>query len=236
MVNNRLNHRISLFLAKGGNSGKLILIISVKGKTCVNISGSKKELRALQASLRDSISAHDREQWSERACRHASDLLVSCQARSMLVYVPFRSELDTRPLIAWAWEHGIDVMVPRSLRENRMMELYLLRSWDELIQGAYGIPEPDPERAEKCPVDAALDVIWVPGLAFDLKGGRLGYGGGYFDRLRDRVLSGAATGIKPPLWIGLCYETQVIDFVPMECHDLRLNGLITESGYIKTGY
>lgn len=201
----------------------------------MNISGSKTELRALKVSLRDSISARDREERSGQVCRHAADLLISNHARSMLVYVSFRSELDTRPLIAWAWENGIEVMVPRSLKRNGMMELYMLRSWDELIQGAYGIYEPDPEHAEKCQKDVVPDVIWVPGLAFDRKGGRLGYGGGYYDRLRDRMLPAAASMNRTPLWIGLGYEVQITDLVPMECHDLRLDGLITENGYIETG-
>ena len=208
----------------------------MKGKTSLNTSGSKSELRALKVSLRDSISDNDREERSGRVCRHATDLLISSHAGSMLVYVPFRSELDTRPLIVWAWENGIEVMVPRSLRGSGMMELYLLHSWDELIQGAYGIPEPDPKRAEKCRNDVVPDVIWVPGLAFDRHGGRLGYGGGYYDRLRDRMLPAAAGGKKTPLWIGLGYEVQLTDLVPMECHDLRLDGLITENGYIKTGF
>lgn len=202
----------------------------------MNISASKAELRARKASLRDTLPGSLREELSSKVCRHGAELLRSGGMSSMLVYVPFRSELDTRPLITWAWENGIDVMVPRSLRENGMMELYSIRGWNELIKGAYGIPEPDPLRAAKCREDVVPDIIWVPGLAFDLSGGRLGYGGGYYDRLRDRLRLEAAGGNRKPLWIGLGFEVQVSDQVPMECHDLRLDGLITENGYIKSGF
>ncbi|WP_160308964.1 5-formyltetrahydrofolate cyclo-ligase [Paenibacillus sp. DMB20] len=70
-------------------------------------------------------------------------------------------------------------------------------------------------------------------MAFDRKGGRLGYGGGYYDRLRERLnLQESARG-KRSLWIGLAYEIQLMDKVPTESHDLRLDGLITENGCIK---
>ena len=202
----------------------------------MNISASKAELRAHKASLRDTLPGSLREELSSKVCHHAAELLRSGGMSSMLVYVPFRSELDTRPLIAWAWENGIDVIVPRSLRENGMMELYGIRSWGELVKGAYGIPEPDPLRAEKCREDVVPDIVWVPGLAFDLSGGRLGYGGGYYDRLRDRLQLETAGENRKPLWVGLGFEVQVSDQVPMECHDLRLDGLITENGYIKSGF
>ncbi|MFC7678357.1 5-formyltetrahydrofolate cyclo-ligase [Paenibacillus sp. GCM10028914] len=201
----------------------------------MNISVSKAELRAHQISLRDSITGSLREELSGQACRYAAELLTDTRVQSMLVYIPFRSELDTRPLISWAWKNGVDVIVPRSLKENRMMELYSLHSWDELMKGSYGILEPDPLRAQKCPEDVIPGIVWVPGLAFDRLGGRLGYGGGYFDRLRERILTKENDGHNIPLWIGLGYEVQLTDHVPMECHDLRLDGLITENGYIKSG-
>lgn len=184
----------------------------------------------MTSSLRDQISG--------QVCRHAAEFLMLNHVKSMLVYVPFRSELDTWPLITWAWENGVDVIVPRSIKESRMMELYTLHSKDELIRGAYGILEPDPTHASQCLADVVPEIIWVPGLAFDRLGGRLGYGGGYYDRLRDRVLLTTQMNeeCKPPLWIGLGYEAQLTNQVPMEYHDLRLDGLITENGYIKSGF
>ncbi|WP_054956564.1 5-formyltetrahydrofolate cyclo-ligase [Paenibacillus dakarensis] len=203
----------------------------------MNISVSKSELRAHQVSLRDSIADPIRAEHSAKACRHAADLMVSTRAESMLAYVPFRSELDTWPLIRWGWRNGMDVLVPKSLKDNRVMELYYLQSPDELVKGTYGILEPDPVRAKKCPEDVVPGMIWVPGLAFDTMGGRLGYGGGYYDRLRDRMLhAGKVQEWKAPLWIGLGYGVQLIDHVPMECHDLRLDGLITENGYLQSGF
>lgn len=194
---------------------------------------SKTELRSVKAASRDSIPEKQRNKLSAEVCDHAADLLKKASAGSMLVYVPFRSELDTWPLIRWAWNNGVTVVVPRSLKHDRSMELYNLRSAEELERGSYGIMEPHPMKAELWDEAAVPDVIWVPGLAFDRKGGRLGYGGGYYDRLRERLnLQESARG-KRSLWIGLSYEIQLMDIVPMESHDLRLDGLITENGCIK---
>lgn len=191
--------------------------------------GSKAGMRSLLKTARDAIPVELRSELSEAACRHAAGLMEQRAAGSMLVYVPFRSELDTWPLIRWAWNSGVSVAVPRSCKEDRFLELYMVTDPDDLQKGAYGIMEPDPERVEPC--DEVPDVIWVPGLAFDRRGGRLGYGGGYYDRLQERFAAGRQTEPKP-LWIGLGYELQIMEQVPADRHDLRLDGLVTESGII----
>lgn len=152
----------------------------------------------------------------------------------MMIYVPFRSELDSRPLIEWAWDAGIEVLVPRTIPSSRSMELYLLQHWGQLAPGAYGIPEPNPAAAVRRG-DAAPDIVWVPGLAFDKKGGRLGYGGGYYDRLHDKLnrplqMSDSGMPSKRTMWMGLAYDFQVIDEVPMDRHDAVLDGLVTNQG------
>lgn len=190
-------------------------------------AGSKAGMRSLLTTSRDAVSAELRSERSEAACRHAAGLLEQRAADSMLVYVPFRSELDTWPLIRWAWDSGVSVVAPRSRKEDRFLELYRITGPEDLQKGAYGIMEPDPETAE--PYDDVPDIIWVPGLAFDRRGGRLGYGGGYYDRLQERLAAGKQDGPKP-LWIGLGYELQILVQVPADSHDLRLDGLVTESG------
>ena len=82
---------------------------------------------------------------------------------------------------------------------------------DELVPGAYGILEPDPNKAKRCDASFIPDVVIVPGLAFDLQGGRLGYGGGYYDRFNERLHQLAAYEDKQvPLWIGAGYESQLL--------------------------
>ncbi|MGG1879940.1 5-formyltetrahydrofolate cyclo-ligase [Paenibacillus cisolokensis] len=196
----------------------------------------KQQLRQRMSKRRDSLAEEVRRELSVLACRHAAQLMEQRGLQRMLVYVPFRSELDSRPLIEWAWEAGVEVLVPRSVPRDRSMELYLLRSWDQLVPGAYGILEPDPAVAERHE-DAAPDIVWVPGLAFDRKGGRLGYGGGYYDRLHDKLNRlrqdperNAPGTSKSTMWMGLAYEIQVVDQVPMDRHDAVLDGLVTNEG------
>lgn len=194
---------------------------------------AKDALRKLMLSRRDELSEEERAKRSQQACEFASEVMKRLRLQSMMIYVPFRSELDSRPLVEWAWKQGIQVIVPRSLPQDRSLELYKLQGWNELIPGAYGILEPDPQRSQKW-MDHRPDIIWVPGLAFDRKGGRLGYGGGYYDRLSDRlsqVAQDTSRQIGEPLWVGIGYEVQVLEHVPMEEHDKVLDGLVTERGH-----
>ncbi|MGR6109217.1 5-formyltetrahydrofolate cyclo-ligase, partial [Staphylococcus aureus] len=105
---------------------------------------AKDALRKMMLSRRDELSEEERAKRSQQACKHASEVMNRLQFQSMMIYVPFRSELDSRPLVEWAWKQGIQVIVPRSLPQDRSLELYKLHAWNELIPGAYGILEPDP--------------------------------------------------------------------------------------------
>lgn len=175
--------------------------------------------------------------WSDAVCQHAVEGLIRRQergapVRSVMAYVPFRSELDTTLLIEWCWRRGLTVIVPRCTRSDRSMELYAIKAWDELMPGAYGIREPDPSAAERCKPGFVPDIVFVPGIAFDRHGGRLGYGGGYYDRFRDRLsMLTRASGSAMPAWIGLGFETQLLAAVPMDVHDAFVDGIITEQGY-----
>jgi len=198
----------------------------------------KRQLREQMTKLRNEIPPEERSECSRQACGHASAFMKQHLFKSMMIYVPFRSELDTRPLVEWAWQEGIRVIVPRSIPENRALELYEIRSWDELSPGAYGIMEPDPKRLSKYTA-IPPDILWVPGLAFDRAGGRLGYGGGYYDRLSGVIEHGSRTEAAEdrgkPWWIGLGYDIQLVDRVPMDEHDRHLDGVITEKGYYRAG-
>lgn len=197
------------------------------------LSEQKRELRAAAIAQRDQLPEQLRSSWSAAACQAVIDWLEQRQgsAGSLVVYVPFRSELDTKPLIEWGWRSDRTVIVPRCVRSDRSMELYIIKDWGELIPGAYGILEPDPNKSQRCDASFIPDIVIVPGLAFDSQGGRLGYGGGYYDRLHERLNKLAAEQVKrAPLWVGVGYESQLIPEVLMDQHDARLEALVTEQG------
>jgi len=186
----------------------------------------KAALRRKMAALRDGIPEPSRRLMSERACAHAARWLREKETDVFLAYAPFRSELDTRPLLEWGLREGLAVLLPVCSVPDRSLVLFRVRSLDELRPGAYGLPEPDPARAERWEDLAAVGAVFVPGLAFAPDGSRLGYGGGYYDRFAERMR--AAGGAAP--WMGLAFGLQIVPGLPVEPHDARVDGYVTEEG------
>ncbi|OAB46244.1 5-formyltetrahydrofolate cyclo-ligase [Paenibacillus glacialis] len=195
------------------------------------LSDTKKKLRFNMNDERNSLSNIQREQWSNEAIYHMMQVLESMKISNFLVYISFRSELNTRPLIEWGWSKGLQVLVPRCNPKDYSMDIYSLRDWDELSSGSYGIEEPNPLRTSAFGHQCVPDVIIVPGLAFDRMGGRLGYGRGYYDRLYER-LQPYVDHRRAPILIGLGYEMQVVNKVPMGRHDAMLDILVTEKAIV----
>lgn len=194
-----------------------------------NQSIDKADVRKQMAQKRNSLSTEERKLKSEAACEKAMVLLDNLSIKTFMVYIPFRSELDLSALIEWGWRTSRDLIVPRCVYEDRSMTLHLLRSWDELIPGAYGIMEPNPLLTPTINIELVPEIVFVPGLAFDKNGGRLGYGAGYYDRFATTLLERSVTDpALRTLWIGTAFEEQLIDKVPMEEHDLPLDGILTE--------
>jgi len=145
------------------------------------------------------------------------------RAGSVMAYVSFRNEVDTREFLRRVLSDGKTLCLPRVIRSERRLVPVAVDRLNALQPGAYGIPEPP---ADWPPADAsAIDMICVPGVAFDGRGGRLGFGGGYYDRfLRD---------LRGPVRVGLAYEFQVLDRVPVGPVDVLLDYLCTERRIIE---
>ena len=138
------------------------------------------------------------------------------QAGSLLIYVSFKKEVETISLIRKSLKDGKKVFVPHL--EGRAMKAFRIRNvGKDLKRGPYGISQP--HQLGRAAKPSVFDVIFVPGLAFDEKGGRLGRGAGYFDR----YLAKAKKAVK----IGLAFKEQIVKKVPLEKHDVRLDLLIT---------
>lgn len=184
----------------------------------------KAALRKAITMLRDGIPLEERIIRSEAACRHLAAWMTEHGVTSFMCYVPFRSELNTRSLIEWGWKTGAEVIVPKCDPANRSMTLHKLDSWSSLKAGAYGILEPDPDRCPALPDSYVPGLVAAPGIAFDRKGGRLGYGGGYYDRYAERLGRDRAD----VAWLGIAFEDQLVDDIPMQAHDRRMDGIVTE--------
>ena len=141
------------------------------------------------------------------------------RARTLLLTLPFGSEWDTRPLLEAALAHGKVVALPRVNLQRRLLDLCLIGDPAlDVAPGYRGIPEP---RSHCTPIDpSAIDWALVPGVAFDADGRRLGYGGGYYDRLLPRLRPDAHR-------IAGALDVQVVDRVPAAAHDLAVDAVVT---------
>ncbi len=139
---------------------------------------------------------------------------------SILAYVPIRDELDVRPLHAAALDCGKRLIVPRV--EGPSLGLYqVTHPQRELIpSGNYRIPEPDPAQCRRLSPDEPIGLAILPGLAFDVRGVRIGYGGGYFDRL---------LAAHPMRTVGIAFAAQLTARLPTETHDIHVECVVTES-------
>jgi 5-formyltetrahydrofolate cyclo-ligase len=144
-------------------------------------------------------------------------------ARTVLFYLDVRSEVRTRHSLTDALAGGKKIVVPYCV--DGELELFHLEHMDELSIGMYRILEPKPELREvaaKRVEVTELDLIMVPGVAFDRRGGRTGHGKGYYDKLLEHA--------KPetPL-VALAFECQLFDEIPMQTHDVFMDKVITET-------
>jgi 5-formyltetrahydrofolate cyclo-ligase len=138
----------------------------------------------------------------------------------LVLYASLPDELSTRPLYEIARSSGKLLLWPRMAGRGRL-EFAPCRRWEDLIPGRYGVlaPPPEQESVALC----GEDLLLVPGVAFDLRGGRLGRGGGYFDRVLGEIREGG------PLALGVGFEFQLVEEVPREAHDRAVDAVVTES-------
>jgi 5-formyltetrahydrofolate cyclo-ligase len=164
---------------------------------------------------------------ADRVSREIFDRLVALpeyvKASTVMLYLDVRSEVRTCWFVPAAWEAGKRVVVPYC--EDGEIELFHLHRFEELAPGMMDVLEPRPELRgdpQKAVLAAQLDLIVVPGLAFDRQGGRLGYGKGYYDKLLHQIRPDATKA-------GVCFECQVFPEIPLLPHDIRMDLVVTEN-------
>ncbi|MFN7889387.1 MAG: 5-formyltetrahydrofolate cyclo-ligase [Pirellula sp.] len=167
---------------------------------------------------------------SERIVRRFMDLAEYEKAGTVMFYVDVRDEVRTRHALPEALASGKRIVVPYCL--NGELELFWLENMDELELGMYRILEPRVELrdvAAKRLTPTDLDLVMVPGVAFDRNGGRTGHGKGYYDKLLQHARKDA------PL-VALSFECQLFDEIPAESHDIFMDKVVTEDAvYVGKG-
>jgi 5-formyltetrahydrofolate cyclo-ligase len=183
------------------------------------LRSAKKALRASVIARRDALDAASRRRDSQAITAKLRALPAYRAAGVVCAYASFGSEFDTAAFCSDVIAAGKRLLLPRINRAERMLELGEVKNLGgDLVAGVWGIREP----AERCPIvsSSAVEFLLVPGVAFTATGERLGYGGGFYDRL----LSGL--NAKAPR-VAAAFALQVVDSIPTGPNDQRVHLIVT---------
>jgi 5-formyltetrahydrofolate cyclo-ligase len=180
---------------------------------------AKRAMRTAVVALRDALPPDERASASRRIADRIVALPAYASAPVVLLTLPFRSEWDSGLVADAAMRAGKRVVVPRVDASARVLLLHAIDSLSASVAPGYrGIPEPLADAPLVDPAEIALAI--VPGVAFDGTGRRLGYGGGYYDRLLPLLRR------EVPRIAG-AFDAQVVDRVPAAAHDLAVEIIVT---------
>ncbi len=186
----------------------------------MSIAKEKKELRKRIQQIFQTTDPSILQAKSERLYTHLFSWSYWQQAKVVATTISTAFEINSTPIIEKGWEEGKWIAVPKAEPKQHHLHFYKIRSFRETKQQFADIYEPDPSLCSPVPPER-LELMIVPGLAFDQQLFRLGFGGGFYDRF----LQG-----KHIFLCGLALDFQLVDHLPTEPHDIPLDALITEEG------
>jgi 5-formyltetrahydrofolate cyclo-ligase len=190
-----------------------------------SVRDRKRYIRRTLRAVRRGLSEAERLARSRRVWERVAALACYQHARVVLGYMAFDHEVLTDGLMRRAMASGKQLVLPMVLGNRQGMALYVIEELERDVAPGYcGILEPQPRRT-RAVAPETLELALIPGVAFDLRGGRLGLGAGFYDRL----LSQLPRGIP---MVGLAFDFQVIPRLPLQPHDILLDAIVTESRVI----
>jgi 5-formyltetrahydrofolate cyclo-ligase len=184
----------------------------------------KKACRALARARRAALDAQDRAAASRAIAIRLSHRPEATAAKVILAYAAVRDEVDTQFILSLALAAGKVVALPHADWGRHRLHPVRLRDPENLLPTRSGIPEPPPPHEPVALED--IDLVLLPGLAFDAYGHRLGYGGGFYDSLLARLPARA-------LCWGLAFDAQILPEVPVGAHDHPVHAILTESRFLE---
>lgn len=186
----------------------------------------KKKLRRAVIERRNQLSKAEIEQKSSAIAERLYSLSAYRKAAIVMFFISFGSEVITRCMVEETINRGKRPLAPKPVPENREIIPSEIIDWDkDLVPGAYKILEPA-EKALRPVHPREIDLLIVPGVAFDSRGNRLGYGGGYYDRFFARLRADV-------LLAAIAFELQVVPRVPVDRWDRPVDCIITENRVIE---
>ncbi len=193
-------------------------------KTDNDINFEKKIIRKKITDAINNLTPEEHEIKSKKITDTLLKLDEYIKAGTIFIYYPFRSEIDTTAIIKDAILKGKKVVLPKV--EGREIKTFFVSDLrKDLKSGSFGILEPEISRCRKADVNE-IDLAIVPGLCFDMNFSRIGYGGGFYDK----ILGKLGKGVKK---IALAFDLQIISNVPSCSHDKKVDIILTESKIYK---
>lgn len=186
------------------------------------IERAKQTLRASMARRRSEEAAAQRALAARAVAGHVLRLREFASARAVAVYAALPDEVPLDALADAVLAGGRELAVPRMERDR--LRFVRVESWSALEPGRFGIAEP-PATAPGVVLERG-DLVLLPGVAFDARGGRLGRGGGHYDRALAALRSA-------PLLVGVGFAFQLVAQVPMDAHDRRVDAFVCERGVMR---
>lgn len=184
------------------------------------IDGRKKELRRAVRARMKAISPEERHERSVQACERIVALEAFAQAQTVMLYMPLPDEVDVTSIAVRCFQLGQNVCVPRVNWERKEMRPVSVRTFDDRIMDVdeHGLRTP---REGDLVIPSTVDLVVIPGIAFDVRGHRLGRGGGYYDRFLKRLRRGAVK-------VAAAFDEQIVDEVPTLEHDVLVDAVVTD--------
>lgn len=193
------------------------------------INGSHQRKSDIRQRMRAKLDALDeafRGEASAAACAHLTNLDAFRQASVVMLFMPLATEVDLTPAAISCFQAGKTVCVPRVDWKRRDMVPVEVSSFDDHVMDLDERGIRTPRHGSPLPPEL-IDLVIVPGLAFDPQGNRLGRGGGFYDRFLSRLRRSAVT-------IGLAYDVQIIDEVPADDRDISVHFVVTDRRVTET--
>jgi len=193
----------------------------------MTIFDDKKALRRKILDERKNINIVEKEEMDNKILDKLYESEYYRKSKKIFIYISYDSEINTKGIINKALEDNKKVYVPRTEFKNRLMDAVEIMSLDNLVESDFGILEPSIKEPHIDPNE--LDLIVVPGVAFDKQGGRVGYGAGFYDRYFNKI---SEDNVGRIIKLALAYEFQTLDKVPMNDKDIPVDFIITENEFI----
>ena len=188
-----------------------------------DLVAAKQALRAEIRERRRAMSEHERATDTAAITEHLQHLVAARGVKKLSCYLATTTEPETRPFLSWAYDNGIEVLLPVT-RDDGLLDWAIANDSPDENIGLFGLPEPTGDLVGPIAIND-VDLIIVPASAVDKKGVRMGWGRGYFYKTLGSM------GKRPPVY-AIVFDGEYVDSLPREVHDQPVTGVVTPSALI----